>query len=265
MKNIDDKILLFIPGYNCEKQIARVLGQLKGEVTQFIEETIVVNNRSIDNTESVVMDYIKNQDLNIKLLRNCENYGLGGSHKVAFNYAKQNGFDYVIVLHGDDQGDIGDLLSILKNKTYRNYDCCLGARFKKGSKLKGYSKFRTFGNIVYNMVFSVLLWKPIYDLGSGLNMYKVDIFKEEFYFKFPDNLSFNYCMVMATNYYKQNIMFFPISWREEDQVSNVKLANQAIFVIKMLLSYFFNKKKFMNEEHREIQHKNYNSDIILGK
>ena len=257
-----DRILLFIPAYNCENQITRVLKQLDDEVSKFIEGVIVVNNRSTDNTEKVVMDYIKHTDLNINLLRNCENYGLGGSHKVAFNYAKQNGFDYVIVLHGDDQGDIRDLLYILKNKTYRKYDCCLGARFKRGSALKGYSKFRTFGNIVYNMVFSVLLWMPVYDLGSGLNMYKVDIFKEPFYYKFPDNLSFNYCMIMAANYYKQSIMFFPISWREEDQVSNVKLFNQASFVIKMLLSYFVNRNKFMSEDHRDKKYKGYNSDII---
>ena len=36
--------------------------------------------------------------------------------KVAFNYAVKNKFDYVIVLHGDDQGNIHDLLPFLKNK-----------------------------------------------------------------------------------------------------------------------------------------------------
>ena len=259
-----DRILVFIPAYNCENQITRVLNQLDNKVSEFIEEVIVINNRSTDNTENVVTDYIKDTKLNIKLLRNRENYGLGGSHKVAFNYAKQNGFDYIIVLHGDDQGNIKDLVDILESKTYRKYDCCLGARFKKGSKLKGYSKFRTFGNIVYNLVFSILLFMPVYDLGSGLNMYKVDIFKDEFYYKFPDNLSFNYCMIMAANYYKQNIVFFPISWREEDQVSNVKLFNQASFVMKMLFSYFINRKKFMSQDHREKKYDTYNSDIILG-
>lgn len=52
----------------------------------------------------------------VKLLRKDKNYGLGGSHKVSFNYAIENGFDYVIVLHGDDQGHISNLVPYLKKR-----------------------------------------------------------------------------------------------------------------------------------------------------
>ena len=83
-----EKILVFIPGYNCEKQIIRVLNQFYEKVKKYFTDIIFVNNRSTDNTEKVVLNFKKNsKDLNIKVLRNNENYNLGGSHKVAFNYA----------------------------------------------------------------------------------------------------------------------------------------------------------------------------------
>ena len=128
------RTLLFIPMYNCEKQITRVLNQLTPEVCNYITEVIIVNNRSTDNGEEAVEQYLKSRDIQtrVKLLRNDENYGLGGSHKVAFEYAIDNGFDYVVVLHGDDQGRIADFLPLLKSKDYEKYDCCLGARFMKG-------------------------------------------------------------------------------------------------------------------------------------
>ena len=91
---MEDKILLFIPGYNCEKQIPRELKQLDKNVMKYINEIIFVNNRSTDNTEKVVLDFKKENKLPIKVLRNDENYNLGGSHKVAFEYAKKNKFDY---------------------------------------------------------------------------------------------------------------------------------------------------------------------------
>ena len=69
-----DKILLFIPGYNCEKQIVRVLKQLDKKVMKYISEIIYVNNLSTDNTEQVVLDYKKKSKLPIKILRNKENY-----------------------------------------------------------------------------------------------------------------------------------------------------------------------------------------------
>ena len=65
-----------------------------------------MNNRSTDNGEEAAMRYLEEHPLPIpvSLLRNDDNYGLGGSHKVAFEYAVEHDFDYVIVLHGDDQG-----------------------------------------------------------------------------------------------------------------------------------------------------------------
>lgn len=259
-----DKILLFIPMYNCEKQIVRVLGQLNDEVCEYITEVIVVNNRSTDNGEKAVIDYLAHNKINtnVRLLRNRENYGLGGSHKVAFNYAIKNSFDYVIVLHGDDQGDISNIMPYLKNEEYKKYDCFLGARFMKGSNLEGYSKFRTFGNKVYNILFSIGVGKRIYDLGSGLNMYNVNILKNNFYYKYKDNLMFNYCMILGSAYHKHNIKFFSIIWREDDQVSNVKMVNQAITVLKLLGSYIINKKKFVNAEHRDRIVDEYLADCI---
>ena len=258
------KILLFIPMYNCEKQIVRVLGQLSDEVCEHISEVIIVNNRSTDGGEIAVQNYLAENNLNIpvSLLRNDENYGLGGSHKVAFNYAIENEFDYLIVLHGDDQGSIENLLSYLKSGEYCNYDCFLGARFMKGSKLNGYSKFRTFGNRVYNFLFSVGTGHFVYDLGSGLNMYRVETLKSSFWEKYKDNLMFNYCMVLGSSFYKHKIKYFPILWREDDQVSNVKMMNQAIVVLKMLFSYMLNKKKFVHSEHRDKVVDKYSAQVV---
>lgn len=260
-----DKILLFIPMYNCQKQIVRVLGQLDEEIQTYISEIVIVNNRSTDNGEAVVQEYCEKNKLNIpcSLLRNKENYGLGGSHKVAFDYAMKKEFDYVIVLHGDDQGHINNLLPYLKNREYQKYDCFLGARFKKGAELEGYSAFRTFGNRVYNILFSIVVRKRIYDLGSGLNMYSVNMLKDKFYLKYKDNLMFNYCMILGSSYKKHKMEFFPIRWSEDDQVSNVKMVNQAITVLKLLFSYMVNKTRFVEEEHRDNPAFTYEAEVVF--
>ena len=54
-----DKILLFIPMYNCKKQIVRVLDQINEKNESYLSGIIIVNNRSTDNGEEVVTDYIK--------------------------------------------------------------------------------------------------------------------------------------------------------------------------------------------------------------
>lgn len=263
-----DKLLLFIPMYNCEKQIPRVLAQLTPEVCRCLSEVIVVNNRSTDKGEQAVQDFLEAHDLavTVRLLRNDDNYGLGGSHKVAFQYAMDHGFDHVIVLHGDDQGDIANILPHLQSREYGKYDCFLGARFMKGSKLQGYSKFRTFGNIVYNIYFSVLSGMVVYDLGSGLNLYRTELLKDHFYMKFPDNLMFNCYMLLAAKACGATYRFFPITWAETDQVSNVKMMNQALRTLKIPLHFLFSSRKgFLERERRDTPRDTYSAQIIYTK
>ena len=257
-----DKMLLFIPAYNCEKQITRVLDQLNEEVVSYFNEILIVNNRSTDNTEAVVLEYLKeHKKLPAKLIRNDENYGLGGSQKMAFHYAVEKGYDYVCMLHGDDQGNIHDFLPMLKKGIHKQHDCVLGARFMLGSKLYGYSKFRTFGNIVYDFIFAFVTRRRIFDLGSGLNLYKTSMLKDYFFEKFPDNLMFNYVMILASHYYDHDIIFYPVSWREDDQVSNVKMMNQAINVLKMAFEYFINNEA-IHKEYRDNPHDEYTGKHI---
>ncbi|MBO4336579.1 MAG: glycosyltransferase family 2 protein, partial [Lachnospiraceae bacterium] len=212
---------------------------------------LVVNNRSTDNTEGAVLAYLdEHPNDKVSLVRNDENYGLGGSQKMAFLYAVRHGYDYVCMLHGDDQGDIHDFLPMLKKGLYKKHDCVLGARFMRGSRLSGYSAFRTFGNIVYDFIFAFVTHRRIFDLGSGLNLYSTKMLQDGFFKKFPDNLMFNYVMILASDYYDHDIMFYPVSWREDDQVSNVKMASQAVKVLKMAFDYFLDKE-IIKSEYRE--------------
>ena len=165
---------------------------------------------------------------------------------MAFGYEVGNGFDYCVVLHGDDQGSIRDLIPHLEAGTHREVDCMLGARFAPGAKLEGYSAFRTFGNHVFNLLFSAGAGRLLYDLGSGLNLYRVSKLADAKCRGFTNNLTFNYFMILASVHWGWNIRFFPITWREDDQISNVKLARQSMQVLGILARYVFNRKSFLD-------------------
>lgn len=260
-----NKLLLFIPCYNCENDIIKVLSSIDCAIGENFTEIIVIDNGSKDRTVENAIKYAKeHKNLPITIMQNQNNINLGGSHKVAFNYAIENNFDFIFLIHGDNQGDIKDIKQILETQIYKKYDCCLGARFMKGSKLINYSKFRIFGNICFNILFSICLFKPIYDLGGGINIYNVNILKDKFYEKFPDALSFNYLMTMATDYYKHKYMFFPLTWKEEGQISNVKVTNQAIDLLKKLMFYMLNKQKFIKSELRQEVIEEYKSTCLYS-
>lgn len=261
-----DKILLFIPMYNCEKQIVRVLTQITFDVCKYLTEIIVVNNQSMDNGEQIVKNYFvcNSFPIPVKLLRNRQNYGLGGSHKIAFFYAIKHGFDYVIVLHGDDQGQIMDIVPYLSDGKYRQFDSLLGSRFMKKSELINYSGFRIFGNHVFNLFFSGVTGRRITDLGSGLNLYKVDYLKGGFYAFFPNSLSFNVYMLLYGVFSESRFAFFPLSWREEDQASNAKFFRQSIEFLHLAAQYVFCRKRLFSMKENKYSQIDYTYDVIYG-
>src|SRR5215212_1264928 len=255
---MSERILVFIPCYNCERQIGRVIEQFRGVPPEIFEEILVLDNRSIDGTVEIAVDAIaKIGGVSFTVARNREKYNLGGSHKAVFAYAAARGFTHVVVLHGDDQGRIHDVLPLLAGGAHRVHDACLGARFMAGSKIEGYSPVRRIGNRVFNLAFSIVLRRRVNDLGSGLNVFRQTVFPREVTEHLPDDLYFNPYLLVAMVDRGMRIAFFPISWREDDQVSNVRMASQALKTLGAAREYLTNRFFLRCGEHREIVRAEY--------
>lgn len=245
-----DRVLLFIPAYNCAAQVGRVVRQLDGPVKDLISEVIVVDNQSPDGTIEAATEALRAiGGLRWSVLRNDANYGLGGSHKVAIDHGLANGHDWLLVLHGDDQADVADIEGLLRSGAHRDMDALLGARFMRGSRLLGYSRVRTLGNHAYNLLFSAATRNRLRDLGSGLNLFRLERFRDGAHLRFADDLTFNYhlCLWMAEAGWR--IRFFPISWREQDQRSNVKLVRQGVRTLGLVGRYVRHPGGFFATDH----------------
>lgn len=256
------RVLVFIPAYRCEAQIGRVLNQLKGEVRDWVSSVLIVDNQSPDGTIAAARTAAQELSMPWAIWRNDDNYGLGGSHKVAMQYAAANDFDYLVVLHGDDQAKLHDLHPFAADGRAFKSDCFLGARFAPGAELEGYSLLRTVGNRIYNLLFSVVCKKRIYDLGSGLNVYRIAATDFDAIKLLPDDLTFNYGMLMLSIYENRVVNFFPIAWSEQDQTSNVRLLRQAARVLYMLVWRAWKPRSFFKNDKRQVPYIDYTGKIV---
>ncbi len=259
-----EKILIFIPMYNCGAQIPRTIEKIVslGDKQALFSRVIVMDNGSRDDGLNAAAEAIKRLSIPAMVVENHDNYGLGGSHKTAFNYALEQGYDYVAVLHGDDQGDIRDLVPLLEEGRHRKLDSLLGARFAKGSRLVNYSAFRIFGNHVFNTFMSLVSGRRIQDLGAGLNIYSCDYLMNRFYLYFPNDLSYNVFLLLYGIYSKSRFEFFPLSWREEDQISNAKLFKQSRTMLKLAGQYLTARKKLFSGTPNQWSEIDYGFDVV---
>ncbi|MEL6337472.1 MAG: glycosyltransferase family 2 protein [Pseudomonadota bacterium] len=257
-------VLVFIPMYNCEAQIPRVLAQLRSaEAEAEIDGVLCIDNRSTDGTAGAAAEALDSLAIPRRtLLRNDDNYGLGGSHKVAIAHARIRGYDFIAVLHGDDQGSIEDLLPHLQAGAHLELDFLMGARFMRGSRLEGYAAIRTLANRVFNQIFSAVSGRRLYDLGSGLNLFRVSAFDTGFHWRFADDLTFNYYLILAVAARGFRLRFFPLTWREDDQVSNAKLTRMGFQILRLLRQRIADKEAFLTAEHRAVVRESYPSTIV---
>lgn len=229
--------ILAIFSYNCEKQIGRVLSEIDANLLGRFEKVIIIDNQSLDGTYKVAEQEISRINSPKYILhKNPSNIGLGGSHKVAFKKAREFGAEYLAILHGDHQARASELHTLM-DEAQKNSDAAaiLGSRFMSKSKRQGYSLLRTIGNMGLNFIYTLLTGRSTKDLGSGINVFKV--LPESRLASCSNGFTFNMDLLLGYYTAKEKVIFVPISWFEEDQVSNAKTFKVGWTALKTVLKW----------------------------
>ena len=217
-------VVIAIPAYNCAGQITRVLDEIPSALAARVREIWVIDNRSTDDTAERAAGYARSGRLpNLRVFRNRQNNSLGGTHKVAFEHARAAGHSHVVILHGDNQAR-SDEVGLLLDRAEADpaTQTVLGSRFSRRSRLEGYDAKRVWGNRVLGVVYSAVARRRLEDLGSGLNLFALRDLDPGTYLGFADRLTFNYELILDLVRRRVRFAFVPITWREEDQVSNAR-------------------------------------------
>lgn len=232
------RILVAIPCYNCAPQIPRVINGFDKKLLDRVEKVMIIDNQSTQPTiaeAAKAIEALGEGKEKFEIFRNDNNYNLGGSHKVAFLRALEEGYDYVAILHGDDQAKTQELHELIDQaEQHPEVDAILGTRFMIGSRLQGYSLVRILGNVGLNWLFSLITLRSTKDLGSGLNLFKMSTLADKRFLGFINTLTFNIDLLL--DYYKKKakLIWWPISWSETDQVSNAKAIQIGLNALRQL-------------------------------
>lgn len=239
-ETLNPKILLAIPAYNCESQIQRVIAGLASLsfLRERIHKIIIFDNRSTDDTFSRAEEAARRHNLAdlIEVVKNATNVGLGGTQKIAFRKAVELKYSHIVILHGDDQANCSDLKQVLEHISC-GYEAVLGARFMNASVLSGYSYERRLGNRVLNFIYSAVTGKQVYDLGSGLNAFKVSSLSRLNTDSYSNKFTFNMDLLLDLFQNNFRYKYLPIEWRETDQVSNARNFSVAWKAFKILIHW----------------------------
>jgi hypothetical protein len=213
------KILCFIPMRNCSATIRKVIQDLSVPIRDSLDEILIIDNASTDDSEALAKEALSEiQDLKTSIRRNGQNLGFGGSHKLAFQYAVNNKFDYVLVVHGDGSGSPSDFLNVLKSGDFSQYDAILSSRLLPGKKRVGYPFYRFISNWFLNLIASLVTRSIISDFSGGpVNLYRVQSYINKFEAplnSFDDRIAFGQDALLFGLYKRGLIKFVSVEYTE---------------------------------------------------
>lgn len=119
------KTLLIVPAYNEERNIQRVIENLKHNLPHC--DYVVINDCSSDKTRKVC------QENNYNFIDLAVNLGLASAVQVGYKYAHNYGYDIAIQYDGDGQHR-AEYIPLLISEIEKGADIAIGSRFLKKKK-----------------------------------------------------------------------------------------------------------------------------------
>jgi len=161
------KICVIIPTYNNGKTLTSVIDS----VLQYVNDVVVVNDGSTDNTNEILYPY-KDK---IKIVSYSTNKGKGYALKCGFDFAREQGFRYALTFDSDGQHYAEDIQKFIEATEKYPDALIIGNRNLVHSNMP---KKNSFANRFSNFWFALHTGIRLPDTQTGIRLYPLEKMKQ---------------------------------------------------------------------------------------
>lgn len=162
-----NKYCALVPTYNNAGTLLGVVERL----THYINNIIVVNDGSTDETVRLLDGYRIPEGITLTVVSYPQNQGKGYALREGFKKARELGYTHAVSIDSDGQHYPEDVPLLLKASHERPKDIIIGARELEH---KNKSKGSVFATKLGNFWFRFQTWQNISDTQSGFRVYPLD-------------------------------------------------------------------------------------------
>lgn len=253
-------ILCYIVTYNASAHIAGVLDAIPAECwanPAYRFSVLISDDCSTDDTVQVCKHYIATHDRPISVLRTPHNLGYGGNQKQGYATAIREGYDAVILLHGDGQYK-PEYLPAMITALLGGAGAVLGSRMlQKQRALKGgMPLYKFFGNIGLTSFQNRVMHASLAEWHTGLRAYGTRALAAIPYRYNSDGYVFDTEILIQLLDAGITICEIPIDTHYGDEVCHVNSPKYALRVVRAMLGYKLHKLglAYFPQYHTSPQH-----------
>jgi glycosyltransferase involved in cell wall biosynthesis len=175
------ELSVIMPAYNEAENLTIVLPEVIGLCRRKNWGLVIVNDGSTDNTKEV-LENLPGGDP-VKVVTHKLNKGYGAAIKSGITVSET---EYVVTIDADGQHTTEDIERLFTRLKATDADMVVGSR--KGLRSASYS--RGIGKSLIRTIAKILMTVPVYDLNSGMKIYRTDLAKQYLHLT-PDSMSYS--------------------------------------------------------------------------
>ena len=234
------KILVFVPTLNEEVNIKKLVNKIK--LLKIKLSLLIIDDNSSDKTIFEI-NKLKKKYKNIYLIVRKKQLGIGSAHFMAFKYAINNDYKFLITLDSDLSHNPKDIPKFIKNAN--KFDFIIGSRFCA----KGYSELKGFRGIISkfgNIVLKKIINQDLSEFTTSYRLYNRKVLNYIIRKKLSTNgYSFFMNIVFELSVKKFSIKEVPIEFLNR-KYGKSKMPNYQVILALMNFFLLIFKKYFKN-------------------
>ena len=219
---ITEKLSVIIPAYNEAATIHLILNKIMAVtlINDIQKEIIIVNDCSTDKTESIIRNYINdNNDFNIVLHNQEYNQGKGAAIHKGISLATG---EYLVIQDADLEYDPQEYNILLKPVTDGFADVVYGSRFADGKPHRILFFWHNIGNNFLTFLSNIFTNLNLSDMETCYKLFRTKIIKEiklkEKRFGFEPEVTAKISRVPKIRIYEVGISYYGRTYEEGKKI-----------------------------------------------
>jgi glycosyltransferase involved in cell wall biosynthesis len=241
LPSFSTRVLIFVVAYNAERHIESVLARLPESIFNHRSfHLLIIDDSSQDASASRAVEWLQRYEVhNATVLRNPENLGYGGNQKLGYRYAIDEGYDLVILLHGDGQYDPALIPQFVEHYERTGADVVLGSRMHslQAAAAGGMPFYKMLGNRILTGFQNRVTGRRLSEYHTGYRAYATAFLARVPFEINTNDFHFDTEILLQAFYVDASIVEFPIPTHYGEEVCHVNGWQYALNVVRATLRY----------------------------
>jgi dolichol-phosphate mannosyltransferase len=173
ISEVKKETLAVIPVYCDNTNIRKVMDKF---TKNFVDKICIVVDCPDKNDTNLL--YENPAHIPVKIIINQSRKGIGSALRQGINYAIDNGFEYVVIMAGNNKDDPSEIPRVLQPIIEEKYDYVQGSRFLPGGKGVNNPLLRGVFSRLYPFIWTMFTSVRCTDVTNGFRAYRLSIFKD---------------------------------------------------------------------------------------